>query len=151
MDRAIAEPTHRAAVDAWLAQAIDHASSIEICRLFHAALERIWSRGATTLGTVTLTAIGERVLHTAIERYPFLTAVTPLPNGSGRVRDTLYERLAHVPRATLIEGLRFGMIELLTVIGALTAEILSQELHDALLATDARPTLDMPPLTREAP
>jgi hypothetical protein len=152
MDRATAEPAHRTAVDAWLAQAIDHDSSLEICRMFHAALERIWSRAATTLGTVTLTAIAERVLHTALERYPFLAVITPLPSGNGRMRDALAERLQHVPRGQLIEGLRFGVIELLTVIGALTAEILTRDLHDALIApTDLRTTEDMPPLTTKAP
>jgi hypothetical protein len=42
-----------------------------------------------------------------------------------------------VPRAALIEGLRYGLIELLTVIGALTAEVLRGELHAALEAVTA--------------
>ena len=39
-----------------------------------------------------------------------------------------------MPRAALIESLRYGLIELLTVIGALTAEVLRGELHAALEA-----------------
>jgi hypothetical protein len=42
-----------------------------------------------------------------------------------------------VPRPELIEGLRFAFIELLTVIGRLTAEILSSDLHAALLEVTA--------------
>jgi hypothetical protein len=147
MDRSRAEPTHRAVVDAWLAEASGHTSSIELCRMFHGGLERIWGRAQTTLGSVTLTAIAERVLHDTIERYAFLAVVTPLPNGNGRARDTVYERLANIPRHELIEGLRFGVIELLTVIGALTAEILSHDLHEALtVATDKPSTHDVVPI-----
>jgi hypothetical protein len=148
MDRARAEPTHRAVVDAWLADASAQTSSIELCRTFHAGLERIWSRAITTLGSVTLTAIAERVLYDTIERYAFLSVIAPLPSGTGRARDAVYERLANIPRTELIEGLRFGVIELLTVIGALTAEILSHDLHDALTtATDSRSTADVQPIT----
>jgi hypothetical protein len=42
-----------------------------------------------------------------------------------------------VPRTALIEGLRYGLIELFTVIGALTAEVLRGELHAALEAVTA--------------
>jgi hypothetical protein len=133
MDRSRDEPTHKAAVDAWLERSIDHGSTVEIVRLFHAAFEGVWSRAVTTLGSITLTAIAERVLLTATDRYEFLSAINPRPNGDTRWKQHLHERLAVVPRAELIEGLRFGLIELLTIVGRLTAEILSQELHTALI------------------
>jgi hypothetical protein len=135
MDRIQTESSHQAAVDAWLERSIDHDSSVEVVRLFHTAFEAVWRRAVTTLGSVTLTAIAERVLVNATERYAFLAAVNPRPNGDARWREHLHERLTVVPRADLIAGLRFGLVELLTVIGALTAEILSPELHAALEET----------------
>jgi hypothetical protein len=138
MGHARDEPSHEAVVDAWLARSVDHGSSVEIVRLFHAALDAVWNRAVTILGPVTLSAIAERVLHNAAERYTFLSAidrrsiVDQRSSGDTRSTERLYERLVTVPRTALIEGLRHGLIELLAVIGALTAEVLRGELHAAL-------------------
>jgi hypothetical protein len=133
MDRARDEPGHSAAVDAWIAQAIDDALPAEvIADLFRVALESLWQRAVTALGSVTLTAIADRVLSTATKRYSFLAAINPQPNSDARPRQLLRDRLVLVPRPELLEGLRFALIELLTVIGRLTAEILSPDLHAAL-------------------
>lgn len=143
MDRAHNEPSHEAVVDTWLTRLVDHDSSVEIVRLFHAALSAVWNRAIRILGPVTLTAIAERVLHNAIERYTFLSAIDRRSsgdrrsNGDARWTERLYEQLVTVPRAALIEGLRYGLIELLTVIGALTAEVLRGELYAALEAVTA--------------
>ncbi|TMQ07899.1 MAG: hypothetical protein E6J90_42035 [Deltaproteobacteria bacterium] len=144
MDRAYADPSHDAVVDAWLARSIDHGSSIEIVRLFHAALDVVWNSTVTILGSVTLTAIAERVLHNATERYTFLAAVDPRSNGDARGVERLYERLATVPRAALIEGLRYGLIELLTILGALTANVLRADLHRALEAITTTSDPELP-------
>jgi hypothetical protein len=138
MDRARDEPSYEAVVDAWLARSVDHDSSVEIVRLFRAALGAVWHRAVTILGPVTLTAIAERVLHNATERYTFLSAIDRRSSGDARWTERLYEeRLVTVPRAALIEGLRYGLIELLTVIGALTAEVLRGEFHAVLEAVTA--------------
>jgi hypothetical protein len=145
MDPSRAELSHAAAVDAWIAQVIDGADQADVVDLFRAALEVLWGRTVTTLGSVTLIAIAERVLSTSTRRYSFLAAVNPRPNGDARWKQQLRERLTLVPRPELIEGLRFTFVELLTVIGRLTAEILSPDLHAALRevtvsGVDAGPT-----------
>ncbi len=142
MDRSADEQIHDAPVGALLERASDCESSIEIISLFRSALEAVWSRAVTTLGAVTLTAIVERVLHTAAAKHAFLSAVNPHPNGDARWKQHLQDRLAQVPRAELLSGLRFGLVELLTVTGRLTGEILSDELHAAIrdaLPSDAAP------------
>jgi hypothetical protein len=138
MDPMSHEQSHRAAVDAWIKQVIDDADPAEVVDLFRVAIETLWGRAVTTLGSVTLIAIAERVLSTATGRYSFLSAVNPRPNGDMRWKQQLRDRLAQVPRPELIEGLRFAFIELLTVIGRLTAEILSPDLHAALLEVTAK-------------
>lgn len=133
----VAVPNHVAVVDAWLKRSIGERSSVEAAGLLRAVFESLWSRAVTTLGTVTLIAIAERVLHTATTRYPFFSAVNTRPNGDTQWKQHLQDRLGAVPKLELIEGARFALIELLTVIGRLTAEILSQELHAAVLAVAA--------------
>lgn len=146
------ELDHAGAVDAWLARSLDHASSIEIARLFHRALEAVWGRAVTALGVVTLTAIAERVLHNVVARHAFLAVVDPRPAAGAPWREALYERLAVVPSAELIAGLRFGLVELLAVIGTLTAEILSPELHVALQEVPPAPAhAAAPPAPTYAP
>jgi hypothetical protein len=133
-----AELSHAAVVDAWMKQVIDAADPADAVDLFRAAIEALWGRTVTTLGSVTLIAIAERVLSTATCRYSFLAAVNPRANGDARWKQQLRERLTAVPRPELIEGLRFALVELLTVIGRLTAEILSPDLHAALGEVAAR-------------
>jgi hypothetical protein len=134
MDRAPSELSHIAAVDGWLDRASAASSSAQIVGLFRVVFEAVWTRAVTTLGSVTLTVIAERVLFTATAQFGFLSAINPRPNGDTRWQQRLQERLCAVPEHELMEGLRFGLIELVTVIGRLTAEILTQELHAALLA-----------------
>jgi hypothetical protein len=136
MDRSRAEAQHLAAVEQWLGDALTHrsiqGSATEIVTLFGAAFDVVWRRVVVTLGEVTLTAIAERVLYTAAVHHRFLSTVSTRPSGDLSWKLLLEERLSVVPRSELIEGLRFTMVELLTVIGRLTAEILSHELHNAL-------------------
>jgi hypothetical protein len=131
------QPGHVAAVDAWLAHSLAHDSSVEIVSLFEVAYEALWNRAVSTLGSVTLAALTDRALFTAAGRYAFLSAMAPCSHGDLRSKPQTHERLASVPRSELIEGLRFGLLELITVIGRLTAEILSEELHAALMETTA--------------
>jgi len=136
-----AEASHIAVVDTWIAQVVEGASPVEQLELFRAAVEALWGRAVITLGSVTLVAIAERVLGTAVHHHGFLSAITARPNGDSRWRVQARDRLATVPGPELIAGLRFALIELLTVIGRLTAEILSPELHAALRDVRA-PSLD---------
>jgi len=146
MDATRDELSHAAAVDAWIAQVVDGADPAELVDLFRAAIEVLWGRTVTTLGSVTLIAIAERVLSTAAGRYSFLSVINPRPNGDARWKQQVRDRLAMVPRPELVEGLRFAFVELLTVIGRLTAEILSPDLHAALLEVTAS-SVDADPST----
>jgi len=134
-DHAPAESSHAGVVDAWVRRAIENDPSADALELFHVVFETVWNRAVATLGTTTLLAITERVLRTASNRYRFLLAINTRPTTDPRWRQRLYARLGAVPRLQLIEGLRFALIELLTVIGRLTAEILSDELHAAVIDT----------------
>jgi hypothetical protein len=91
---------------------------------------RFVGRAGVPLGDVTLMAILDRVLHNAAERFPLLS---PLEMDETGVRsDKLRERVDSLPRDQLQEGIRFILTEFLTVLGNLTAEVLTPALHSEL-------------------
>jgi hypothetical protein len=118
-------------VDAWLKGSGKDLSSEDRLRLFEAALSALWARTATTLGEVTLTAIAERVLYNASETFPFFSSLKVEPTGGIPLRE-LRERIGSVHDSELVDGIRFVLVEFLTVLGSLTAEILTPELHSEL-------------------
>jgi hypothetical protein len=96
--------------------------------MFETALGALWIRTKTTLGEVTLAAIAERVLHNASEKHPLLWSLKVEPASGIQCRE-LRERIGSVQTAELKEAIRCVLVELLTVLGNLTAEILTPELH----------------------
>lgn len=123
---------HRACVDALIGRVGPELPPERLLAVFEAAFNAVWQRAVVTLGTVTLSAIVNRVMHSATERYPELTALRLGSDGlDGR---ELAKRLDRLERQPLAEGLHFVLVELLTVIGSLTAEILTPALHGALAA-----------------
>jgi hypothetical protein len=125
------EVGHAACVDAWLERATANLPPKVHWRLFEAALAALGARTKITLGEVTLTAIAARVLHHSGEKFPLLSSLKIEPTGEVQSRE-LRERIGSVDPSALMEGTRFLLVEFLTVVGDLTAEILTPELHSEL-------------------
>jgi hypothetical protein len=125
---------HDACVDKWMDEcAVQDLETAELLPLFERALGRLWDRARQTLGDVTLTAIVDRVLYTATERFPLLVALKIEGNAfrwdeRERARD----------KDVVAESMRFVLVELLTVLGNLTAEILTPALHSDLSSVARR-------------
>ena len=120
------EPSHQAVVAAWLRRV--PAEPPALLEAFEATFATLWRRTRLTLGDVTLTAIVERVLHVARTRFPVLDA---LELGD----DALRWRVPPAPqlgRERLAEAIEFVLVELLTVLGNLTADIITHALHAEL-------------------
>ncbi|MEA2700979.1 MAG: hypothetical protein QOI66_5250 [Myxococcales bacterium] len=126
------EGQHAACVTDWLAQAATNPSPKVLLRLFEAALGALWTRAAVTLGEVTLTAIAERVLHNAAENFPGLSSLSVEATGGISFQE-FRERTSAWQDPDLARAIRFVLVEFLTVLGTLTAEILTPELHAELL------------------
>lgn len=125
---------HEESVERWLG--VSFATLPTALQL--AALERgfaaLWLRARGTLGDVTLGAIGERVLAHAQDRFPFLAAAT-------LTRDGLRCTEVKAPSSEVVEAAaRYLLVELLMILGRLTAEILTPALHDELENTAKAPT-----------
>ena len=132
---------HAACVDTWLDEAARGLTPPALRRLFEAAFGAVWMRTMTTLGQVTLTAIGERVLYTAAERFPVLASFQVVPTRGIELRGA--EGQGPPAEAELRGGMRFLLVELLTVLGTLTAEILTPELHAQLRGVVLPPSVHL--------
>ncbi len=127
---------HRARVTVWIGGAARDATPTQLLALFERAIGAIWGRARVTLGDVTLTAIVDRVLYTTAARFPVLGVLAV--EGTGVRFDELRARIDDLDTGELVQGIQFAMVELLTVLGHLTADILTPALHSEL----SRVTLD---------
>ena len=116
-----------AIVDAWMA-GVTRLPPDRLLQAFERAFGALWRRALRTLGDVTLTAILDRVLTSATEKFPALVPLK-VDAASGLRFDELR---ASPPRGPLAEALRFVLVEFLTVLGYLTAEVLTPFLHAEL-------------------
>ena len=121
---------HGACVDAWLERTTCGLPSRQLPLAFERGLNAVWKRAEPSLGALTLTAIADRVFFTAVERFPFLSSIDV---STGGVRcEALSARPEALDDDVLIQGLRFLLVEFLTVLGNLTADILTPALHSEL-------------------
>jgi hypothetical protein len=97
-------------------------------RLLEKAFRAIELRAGTTLSVVTLTLILDRVLHESKAKYPLLSEAFIESN-----RLSFEKMHNHHKSEHLIEPIRYVLVELLTVLGRITADILTTPLHKELL------------------
>lgn len=119
--------THAACVDAWIARAAKGLPPELLLKLFEQALGALHRRTLVALGDVTLTAILDRVLFNAAERFPLFSAIKVEPTGLRW--DELRERAAELDNGELAEGIQFVLVEFLIILGNLTSDILTPALH----------------------
>lgn len=131
------EGNHTASVDSWLKRAAVGRPPAQLLTLFEAALAALWSRTETTLGEVTLTAVADRVAHNAAEKYTFFASLKVEPL-RGITCEQLHRHIGDVRGDELTAGIRFVLIELLNVLGNLTAELLTEELHAELAMVEVQ-------------
>jgi hypothetical protein len=126
---------HEVAVDAWFARVAAGRSVESVIQAFEQAFAALWQRSVVTLGEVTLTAIVDRVLHVATEEYPVLGSIDASASASGVGWQGLRAHAGLRPEQ-VFPALRSVLVEFLTVLGNLTAEILTPALHDELASHD---------------
>ena len=93
--------------------------------LFEKGILAVEQRALKTLSSIGLMVILDRVLHQSIDKFDFLSEAK-VTNGFSI--EALLESDKNINLEKLIEALRFFLIELLRVLGRLTAEILTQPL-----------------------
>lgn len=138
-------PLHDPAVDAWLARLGD-GSAIRIATAFERAFGAMWNRAQRPLGDVTLAAIVERVVHGAAASAPLLSTLRVDMNGL--ICEELFEQTRSASPAEVRTAARTFMIEFLSVLGELTADVLTSAMHDEL--ANAREADDLMPEAHES-
>jgi len=113
----------------------------QLVQSFQDGFGALWLRAHQTLGDVTLTAIFDRVLHYAVERFPIMSSVRVETKGL-RCDELREKAAAGVPLADLRPAIHFVLVEFLTVLGNLTADILTPSLHAALCEAAGRQGID---------
>ena len=124
------EHDHVACVDQWRQRLGDELDAAALIRAFERAYRAVWQRARLTLGDVTLIAIGDRVLHDAAEQHPILEGVRL--DEAGISTADLQRRAPALEIAELERAVRAVLVELLAVLGRLTAGVLSLPLYAAL-------------------
>ena len=124
------ENDHDECVDAWMERAARGKPPDRLLRAFEEAFAAMWRRAHVTLGDVTLTAIVDRVLRAASERYPIVAELQV--DETGLRCEGLRQRAPSPECRELEQAVRFVLTEFLTVLGNLTDEILTPALHDEL-------------------
>jgi hypothetical protein len=122
---------HGDCVDSWMERATNGLPPDRQLQAFDGGFAVLWNRANRTLADVTLMAILDRVLHVAAEQYPFLCELKVEANGL--CCRHMHAHADGLDRAQLVAGIRFVLVEFLTVLGNLTAEILTPALHSELL------------------
>ena len=121
---------HSKHVATWMKEAAKDLSSEQLLQLFEQAMGALWNRARLILGDVTLSAIMDRVLYNAAERFSLFESLEVGKNGLDF--QELGERQNAFDEGDLEEGIRFVIVEFLAVIGNLTGEILTPALHSEL-------------------
>jgi len=120
---------HDACVTAWM-KAAARLDPGQRSQFFEQALGVLWKRAHRTLGDVTLMAIVGRVLHDAAERFPLFGALTV--EASGFKCEALRDRAPDADPRELADGMQFVLVEYLTVLGSLTADVMTPALHSEI-------------------
>jgi hypothetical protein len=126
------ESDHDVAVDAWLERATKSGAVESLIQAFEDTFAALWQRSHLTLGEVTLTAIAERVIYTAKEQFPLLVSLEVEASG---LRCQVLRSDEGFSHDQLSAAIQFVLVEFLTVLGNLTAQILTPALHAELLKT----------------
>jgi hypothetical protein len=125
---------HGACVDAWMERGAKGLPPDRLLLAFEWTFAALWQRAHQTLGDVTLTAIVDRVIYVSVEQYPVLSSLKL--EAVGLRCGELHHRASSLDGDQLAQGVRFVLVEFLTVLGNLTAEILTPALHAELSKAD---------------
>lgn len=106
----------------------------------------LWFRAAITVSDVTVGAVFERVFSEAVKDHKFLDCFVVEEKQVNL--EKCYGKLGHISREQIIEAFQFVITEFLVIIGNLTGEIISSNLHKTLLNCD---DIGLQPLKKKEP
>ena len=121
---------HIKQVEAWESRNAKDVSEKELPKLYAKAIQAIERRSLGTLSSVTVLVVVDRVIHETKEKFPLLNRIKTVSNGIDF--SALFEA-TDVGSVELQQALRELLIELLSVLGNITADVLTSPLHKELM------------------
>jgi hypothetical protein len=121
---------HSKLVKIWEEKSAAELTQLQHLRLLELGILTLEQTASRTLSNVTLLVIIDRVIRQCIPKHPVLSYISLESNSLS------FENRPEIDSSKaleLMEALRFLLIELLTVLGRITAEILTKALHYELL------------------
>jgi hypothetical protein len=122
---------HAKRVDAWMKRVSPDLSPDQLILVFESSFDALWRRAHRILGDVTLSAIVDRVIVDVADDFPVVGALR-LERGSGVQFRVLRGQIRPDQTNQLRQGMRATLIQFLTVVGNLTADIPTPALHQEL-------------------
>ncbi len=121
---------HAIQVDAWIEKSVNGLSQAAQAQIFKDAVEVIEKRILATLSAITWNAILDRALIRSAQSFPLLSGIKIQLGGISI--DGLLLNLQDQKANQVIEAFRFLLIEILTIVGNLTAGVLTEPLYREL-------------------
>lgn len=115
-------------IDAWLEQATRNLPSKKIVAVFGDALKSLSMKASRSLNRLTLMAIVNRVLYQCKDKYPLLQGLKVDNNGINF--DEYQYQLENADTDELKESFRYLFVELINVLGDITADIITSGIKD---------------------
>lgn len=124
------DQSHSDYVAFWMNQAAEGLSAEQLLQLFEQAMDALWKRAYVILGDVTLSAIMDRVLYLASEKFSPFESLKVEPTGIDF--QPLRQQANVFDGREFAKSIQFVIVEFLAVIGNLTGEILTPALRSEL-------------------
>jgi hypothetical protein len=134
---------HADLVDAWAKRMTLSLSREQIVRLFEQTTAGLWNRSHTTISTVLLTAVWERVLFNGSVKHAPLSLLKLTETGINF--DELYNSVGTLSEKQLVDALQLAITEFIAILGSITNEIITPFLYLELSEVKPEPKKPMSP------
>ncbi|MBY0415719.1 MAG: hypothetical protein K2Q18_16210 [Bdellovibrionales bacterium] len=131
--------THQDVVILWEEKNIKNLENDLAIQVFGNAIHCIERRCLITLSSVTLQVVLDRIIHQGIEKFPILVEITLEKEGINFTK--IIQKKDHYKIGEIQDAFRYLLIEILTVIGNLTSDVLTTPLHKELMEVTSESAL----------
>lgn len=142
----VQDNAHKELITFWVEQNTRGLRNEQLVQLYGSAFGAIERRCLTTLSSVTINVVIDRVLNLGSKKYPFFSLLTI--EASGLSLKGLLAQNENYKTEELRDGLSYLLAEFLTVIGNITSDVLSESLHKELMKVTSQNVLNRPELLR---
>ncbi len=129
-DPRLAGTAYDSAVSEWLTEAAKDLPQERLLVLFEKAVDALWRRARWSIGAVSLIAIVDRAITIGAGHWPLLSLLHV--DASGVYFQDLGKHIETASVGEVVFGMQVLLAEILAIIGALTSDMLTPVLQQAL-------------------